>query len=134
VALPTSILAYACLELLRQRSHQPDIYRFLRSIGPGSSVPREDVEKAVDQIVRELQALAKTGQIRLSDEAQTARVPALIENALSTFATYHTTPVIERSGMRLQVGDSNLLFYYRNRLDTYGLLGAPPLLPLRGEP
>jgi glycerol-3-phosphate O-acyltransferase len=39
--------------------------------------------------------------------------------------------VIERRGVRLHVCDSKLLFYYRNRLDGYGLRGAP-ILAARG--
>jgi glycerol-3-phosphate O-acyltransferase len=134
VALPTNILAYVCLELLRRRSQQIDIYRFLRTIGPGSSVPFIEVEDAVRQMVSELKGLAEARQIRLCEEAQNGSPDILIEHALNTFSTYHTTPVIERKGMRLEVGDAGLLFYYRNRLDTFGLLGAPPLLPERGEP
>ncbi len=48
--------------------------------------------------------------------------------ALRSFGTYHTRPVVERRGVRLHVMDPKLLFYYRNRLDGYGLRGAPSLL------
>ena len=34
----------------------------------------------------------------------------------------------ERRGVRLHIMDSKLLFYYRNRLDGYGLRGAPTLV------
>jgi glycerol-3-phosphate O-acyltransferase len=33
--------------------------------------------------------------------------------------------------VRLHVGDSKLLFYYRNRLDGYDLRGAPTLVGRR---
>ena len=40
---------------------------------------------------------------------------------------YHNAEesVIVRRGVRLHVGDANLLYYYRNRLEGYGLLGGP---------
>jgi glycerol-3-phosphate O-acyltransferase len=53
---------------------------------------------------------------------------------LRSFGTYHTHPVVERRGVRLYIGDSKLLFYYRNRLDGYALRGAPTLVGRNGGP
>jgi glycerol-3-phosphate O-acyltransferase len=57
----------------------------------------------------------------------------VVRHALATFATYHPKPALERRGERLHVGDATLLFYYRNRLEGYGLLDAPALLPSEGS-
>ena len=40
---------------------------------------------------------------------------------------------VTRRGVRLHVGDPKLIFFYRNRLEGYGLLGAPDLLPRRRD-
>ncbi len=48
----------------------------------------------------------------------------VVRRGLRTFATYHTSPVLLRKGVRLHVGDANLLYYYRNRLLGYGLQGT----------
>jgi glycerol-3-phosphate O-acyltransferase len=75
--------------------------------------------------------------VRLSsvvrDAAAQRDVGPLLRAALSSFGTYHSKPVIERRGIRLHVCDSKLLFYYRNRLDGYGLRDAPTLVGGRGQ-
>jgi glycerol-3-phosphate O-acyltransferase len=134
VALPTHVLAYAFLELLRRQSPQTHLYRFLRSLDQDTSLPVQEVEAAVGQLVCELCAAADAGRIRLSPPVREHDVARVTEEALAAFSTYHTSPVVERCGERLHVRDAELLFYYRNRLDGRGLLGAPPLLPSRVSP
>lgn len=134
VALPTAIVAYAYLELLRRESrHGNDLYRLLRTIGPETSVSQERVEQEVGRVVDELHVLFAKGLIRLSEEVILKDVRGIVRSALASFGTYHRTPVIERRGPRLHVGDAKLIFYYRNRLEGYGLLGAPQLVPMRGD-
>jgi hypothetical protein len=41
--------------------------------------------------------------------------------------------VLARADGALVVGDASLLFFYRNRLEGLGLLGAPTLLPTEGR-
>ena len=126
VALPAAIFAFAVFELLRRRSPRLDVYRLLRSAGPDTSLPTAAVCAEVEALLEELRALARDGRIRLSDER--AGAAAVLERGLETFRTYHTVPVIDRDRDRVQVRDANLVFYYRNRLEGYGLRGAAPLL------
>lgn len=134
VALPTAIVAFAFFELIRRESrHGDDLYRFLRTLGPETSLPQERLEREVERIVDELHALFARNEIRLSEEVILKDVRGIIRSALASFGTYHRTPVIERRGPRLHVGDAKLIFYYRNRLEGYGLLGAPRLVPGRSE-
>ena len=93
VALPTSVLAFAVFDRLRSRAQQPDLFRFLRGLGPDAG----------------LEGLGADG---------------LVREALGTFGTYHAKPVLELRAGRVVVGDPNLLFYYRNRLDGHGLVGS----------
>lgn len=131
VALPTNVLAFAFFELLRKKSNERDLYRFLRGLGPEISLPMPDVEQQLALLLEELQALAGKGGIRLSQSVGSGDIPEIMRRALKSFGIYHTTPVIQRKGVRLHVGDGNLIFYYRNRLDGYGLMGTRRLVPPR---
>ncbi len=134
VAMPTHVLAYAFLEMFRRQNPKLHLFRFLRSLDTDASLPFMEVEREVERLLVELGALADAGRIRLSDEVRKRDVAGLMTEALKAFSTYHTKPVIEGRGSRLHVGDAELIFYYRNRLDGLGLLGAPPLLPSRPNP
>lgn len=132
VALPTSALAFALLDVLRRDLAQPDLYRLLRAIGADTPVDAARVEAAVDRLVAELQALERAGGIRLGDGLRATDGREVVERGLRGLGAYHATPVVERRGAQLVVLDADLLFFYRNRLEGYGLLGAPRLCPAAG--
>jgi glycerol-3-phosphate O-acyltransferase len=133
VAMPTNVLAFALLELLRRDLAQPDLFRMLRTIGPDTTLDVTRVEAEVEKLVAELRALEHADRIRLTDELRTTDGRDIVARGLRGLRTYHTTPIAARRGTQLVVQDADLLFYYRNRLEGYGLLGAPRLTPAKGS-
>jgi len=129
VALPTHVVAYALLEVLRRDLAQPDLFRMLRTIGADTPIESERVVAEVETVVAELRALEHDGRIRLSDELRTTDGRDIVTRGLRGLGAYHTTPVAVRRGTHLVVLDADLLFYYRNRLEGYALRGAPRLYP-----
>jgi glycerol-3-phosphate O-acyltransferase len=129
---PTHVLAFACFELVRRARPELDLYRLIGSIGPEQSLALPEVEAEIEALLVELGERRRADRIRLSKVVDAAasegQVRGLIRAALRSFGTYHTRTVVERRGVRLHVGDSKLLFYYRNRLDGYALRGAPTLV------
>ena len=131
VALPTNVLAFAVLELQRRDLAQPDLFRMLRTIGPDTGLDVTRVEAEVEKLLAQLRVLEHDGKIRLSDELRTTDGRDIVARGLRGLGTYHTTAVVVRRGTQLVVLDADLLFYYRNRLEGYGLLDAPRLYPAR---
>ncbi|MFO7566055.1 MAG: 1-acyl-sn-glycerol-3-phosphate acyltransferase [Enhygromyxa sp.] len=129
---PTHVLAFACFELFRRTRPELDLYRLLGSIGPEQSLALPEVEAEIEALLQELAQRQRAERIRLSrvvdDAASDGQLRGLIRAALRSFGTYHPHAVVERRGVRLHVGDAKLLFYYRNRLDGYGVRGAPTLV------
>ncbi len=126
VALPTNITAFSLFELLRRKARGLDLFHLLRSVAPEASIPAPILCEEIDALLDELRELSKGRRIRVSTEAVDA--PTVLERALTTFGTYHVTPVIVRRGDDVVVGDPDLLFFYRNRLEGYGLRNAEPLV------
>lgn len=131
VALPTNVLAFAVLELLRRDLAQPDLFRMLRTIGPDTGLDVTRVEAEVETVLAQLRVLEHDGKIRMSDELRTTDGRDVVARGLRGLGTYHTTPVVVRRGAQIIVRDADLLFYYRNRLEGYGLLDAPRLCPAK---
>ncbi len=126
---PTHVLAFACFEILRRRDPgSRDLYRFLGSIGPEHSLPLPEVEDEIEACLATLIEWAQNDRIRLTEVVASGDVAELTRTALRSFGSYHTRPVVQRRGVRLHFADPNLLFYYRNRLDGYGLREAPDLV------
>ena len=127
VALPTSVVAFACFERLRAARKHLDLFRFLRALGPCDGVPLDDIVEDVGTLRDELERLAARGAVQLSADLRESPPADVVARALATFATYHPTPVALLRDGKVCVGDANLLFYYRNRLDGYGLGGRAGL-------
>jgi glycerol-3-phosphate O-acyltransferase len=126
VALPTTILAFAIFELLRRRRPELDVYHLLRELGCEPAVPIAAARTEVDALLAELRVLRVRGAVRLGSEARDAE--AVIEEGLKTFGIYHSPSVLTRRDDQVVVGNPNLLFYYRNRLDSHALRGTRPMV------
>ena len=128
VVLPTSVVAFAAFEQLRASARHGDLHRMLReaSVCPVTLV-RADLVIAIERLMGELRVFSARGGLRLGPEVRTNDAEAILGAALRVFATYHRVPVLTIEAGGIGVGEPRLLFYYRNRLDGYGLCGAPTL-------
>lgn len=129
VVLGTWLLAYVALEILRRKLATSDVFELLRQVAPGTTIDRDEVLNGLREARSELTTLAAKGSLALVEILPTDPHD-LLEQALRSFASYHDLPVLTVRGAELVVGDPGLLLFYRNRLDGYGLLGAPALLPM----
>jgi len=128
IACATHVVSFALFHYFWQKLKTPDIYRFLRLVGEDVSLPEEEFLQVLDKLLHELRTRADAGEIRLEHILRNARSEDILRYALGPLGFYHTTPVVRQEDGRIIVGDANLLFYYRNRLEGYGLLGEPNLL------
>jgi glycerol-3-phosphate O-acyltransferase len=126
VALPTSVVAFALFARLRAANREPNLAGFVRNLAPEPGVPVAEVLRDVERALDELGRLARAGAIQLGRDVDGAQSGQILDRALATFATYHTSRVVERRADRLLAGDPALLLYYRNRLDGYGLTEERP--------
>ena len=133
IACATHVVSFAMLHALYERERPSHLYRFLRSLGPETSLPVDQLLATLQRLLDELGALADDGGIQLGRVVSSRRAEDVLNHAIRRLQTYHTRPVIERRGDRLHVGDANLLLFYRNRLEGYGLLDAPTLVRQRQE-
>lgn len=133
IACATHVVSFALFHYFWQRMQTSDVYRFLRRIGEDVSVSEEDFFPVLEALLVELRQRADRGELRLEHILRNARAEDILRYALAPLAFYHTTPVVRQEDGRLYVGDANLLFYYRNRLEGYGLLGEPNLLDARHQ-
>jgi glycerol-3-phosphate O-acyltransferase len=132
VVMATHLVAAACFARLRSASPAGDLFTVLRQ-REAVTVPRDDLAREVVRIRDELLALELEGAVRASDTVRRASGGDIIEGALRAFAGYHTAPVLRSTPEGVVISDTNLLFYYQNRLAAHGLAwdviappGAPP--------
>lgn len=133
IACATHIVCFAMIDILYEQHDGEDLYRFLRTLGPEIGVPREQLHHQVHRVLAQLGALSRDGKVQLGENASSLNADRVIDHALKRFRAYHKKPVLVEQGTRIHVEDANLAFYYRNRLEGYGLLDKPPLLDPRSD-
>ena len=119
--MATHVLAYAVFELLRAQSEEKDLYRFLRTLADGDNLPLNAAYAGLDHLTTALRKLNDESRISFLEHVTPTEPEEIVRLGLRYFGTYHNRPAVYRRGDRLFCGDANLLYYYRNRLEGYGL-------------
>ncbi|MFT3766376.1 MAG: 1-acyl-sn-glycerol-3-phosphate acyltransferase [Minicystis sp.] len=131
VIMSTHLVASACFARLRSASPAGDLFTVLRQ-REAVTIPRDDLARDVVRLRDELLAIEREGGVRVGDVVRRASGGDIVEGALRAFAGYHTSPVLRSSPEGIVLCDTNLLFYYQNRLAAHGLAWdviAPPGMP-----
>ncbi len=119
--LCTQAAAFAAFSALRAAADEADFSAFLRRRGRAYAVPRTAVLGRLQALVETLRRLEAQGGVRLEDTLRTALAPEVFAVALAQFRSYHDRQVLREEKDRVYSLDLKLLYYYRNRLEHYGL-------------
>jgi glycerol-3-phosphate O-acyltransferase len=117
--MSTNIVAAACFDELRRHAPSGDLFTVLRI--RDHVVSRDELAREVLRIRDELLDRERSGAVRLSSSVSKCSGGDIVSQAMRAFRGYHTTPVIESRADGVALRDTNLLFYYQNRLCEHGL-------------
>lgn len=130
VVMSTHVVAAAAVARLRRQAPGADLFLVLRQ--RDTVIPRDELAADVVALRDRLRALEEQGCVRLGQHVRRGSGGDLIERALRAFGGYHAAPVLESRPDGIAVCDTNLLFYYQNRLAAHGVAWdviAPPGVP-----
>jgi glycerol-3-phosphate O-acyltransferase len=128
VIMATHLAAAACFARLRSSSPAGDLFSVLRQ-REVVTVSRDDLARDVVHLRGALLALEREGGVVVGAVVRRASGGDIVESALRAFASYHQAPVLRSTPEGIVLCDTNLLFYYQNRLAAHGLAWdalAPP--------
>ena len=120
IAMTTHIVAAACFAVLRRAAGTDDLFAVLR-LRDQVALSRDELAREVLVVKDRLLELEKRGEIAVSAEARRLSGGDLLEQAINAFRAYHTHPVLVAREDGLALSDTNLLFYYQNRLAAHGV-------------
>lgn len=121
VIASSNVAARAMFGLLRRANPRLDLLRVLRAGVSEESFELKALHQETELILVELRNRAAQGRVRLAPGLMSDAPDEVVQDALRHFAIYHTRPAILRKGDRVLPNDRNLLLYYQNRLEGYGL-------------
>jgi glycerol-3-phosphate O-acyltransferase len=130
VALPSQLVAFVLFERFRAQRLGVELLRSLR--GPSFALAVHEVLPDIERARSDLVGLEARRAIVAAPGLTQLSPIEILRLALSAFQMYHGRGVVEQCGGELRIIDPELLFYYRNRLEGYGLLGARNILDSLG--
>lgn len=131
VIMATHVVAAVCFDRLRKAAPVSDLFTVLRQRDT-VVIPRDDLARDVVAFRDKLRALEIEGQLVLGDFERTASGGDIVERALRAFEGFHASTVLASREGGISLVDTNLLFYYQNRLAAHGVAWdviAPPGAP-----
>lgn len=131
VVMPTHLVATAAFDRLRKASPAGDLFTVLRQ-RDAVVMSRDELAKSVAALRDRVNELARAHAICASETVRDVSGGDIVEQAVRAFAGYHSSPAIVPRADGILLSDTNLLFYYQNRLAAHGLawdLLAPPGMP-----
>ncbi|MCX5745839.1 MAG: 1-acyl-sn-glycerol-3-phosphate acyltransferase [Proteobacteria bacterium] len=107
----TTLVARVIYDAIARAHQTRDVYRLLRMVD--LSVPYAQVIAGLGELRARLAATPAWGAEHPMFAA--TETPAMVDNALSGLAMYHTHAAVTRRGDQVVVDDLKLLYYYMNR-------------------
>ncbi len=119
VLMTTNVVARAIFDLLRRANPSMDLFRLLHTGGEVASFTMAEVHNETADLLETIRALPRAP--RLSSMLAEGDIQTIVGDALTHFGIYHTRAAVVRHGDRVFHEDRNLLLFYANRLEGYGL-------------
>ncbi len=120
--MSSHLVAYVAMELLNRKHRRLDVYGLLRLPYEERIIPYEQFAVMVDRTREALRKLVDQGKIMLADHMH-GDTDRLIRHGIANIGVYHAKkPLFIDDEGDISSQDLNLLYYYHNRLNGYGLI------------
>ena len=121
IVLPSHLLAFVALEALIKKYNHLDFYQVLHLSPDEATIDYHQFESLVTRTRSVLLKKAANGELLLHEKI-TQGVGECIESGLDDIGIYHPQkPIVRTKDNKIISQDINLLYYYHNRLNEYGL-------------
>jgi glycerol-3-phosphate O-acyltransferase len=121
IILTSHFVAFAAFHILKNDYPKLDLYGVLRQPTEDYFFSMSTLEKVVTQMKEQLLDLEKKGKLKLSRQIRWS-TDKLIADGIANMGIYHPEkPLIFDKKGQLVSQDFKLLYYYHNRMDSYGV-------------
>ena len=121
IVLTSHLVAFAAFNILKNDFPKLDLFGVLRQPTEDYIFSMPTLENVVTQMKERLYELEKEGKLKLSRQIRWS-TDKLIQDGIANMGIYHPEKplIFDRKG-HLVSEDFKLLYYYHNRMDSYGL-------------
>lgn len=121
IVLTSHLVSFAAFRILRQENVKLDLYGILRLPTEDYVFTHEIMRDVVGQLRKALFAMEQAGDIQLSEQISW-EIDELIADGVKRLGNYHLQKPLQYNKNGEIISESfNLLYFYHNRLENYGL-------------
>lgn len=115
------LVAFAAFEILKHRHPNMDLYGLLRLPPEDRVFPLKEYADTVNRLMDRLREMVDQGKVHLAEHMVNDTM-TIIEHGIKNLGIYHAKRALtfQKDGT-IASEDMNLLYYYHNRLEGYGL-------------
>ncbi|MEO1449001.1 MAG: 1-acyl-sn-glycerol-3-phosphate acyltransferase [Bacteroidota bacterium] len=115
------LVAYVAFKMFQRKHPDLDLYGVLRLLEEERTLDLTQYRQTVERVMARLREMVDRGQVHLAKH-MTNDPMTLIEHGIKNVGIYHAKRPIKFLNEQTLVADNmNLLYYYHNRLEGYGL-------------
>ena len=119
---PSHLVAFTAFEIIKKRYKKLDIYSLLRLPEDDQQIAHDEFFVVYERLMAVLKTMRDEGKIRLDDDFDRMDTKTMIAEGIRNSGIYHTKrPIKLTEDGSIATDDFNLLYYYHNRLEGYGL-------------
>jgi len=118
--LTSNLVCFTFFELIKKRYPKVDLFTLLRTPVEDISIPEQELFDTIGKLKDKLKEMAGNGEIQTSPVLRW-NIDKIVEHGMKNVNLYHVSNPIKKSGNAYESEDLKLLYYYRNRLEGYGL-------------
>ncbi|MGJ3235082.1 1-acyl-sn-glycerol-3-phosphate acyltransferase [Marivirga sp.] len=115
------LIAFTAFEIIRKRNKKLDLFALLRLPEEDLVINFNEFRIVCQRIKNKIEERIKEGRMSQAEHMDD-KIDNIIEHGLLNLGMYHSKrPLIKTKEGDITTMDMNLLYFYRNRLDGYGL-------------
>lgn len=115
------LIAYVAFQIFKKHNPELDLFGVLRLPEEERHIPMMIYRESVERVLNRLKKMADQQQVHLAQHLNND-IPSIIEHGVQNLGIYHAKrPLSIENDRSLFAENMNLLYYYHNRLEGYGL-------------
>ena len=121
IVLSSHVVAFTAFNMLKETHEKLDLYALLRLPPDDYVFPLDMFTAAIADVQAALFELEEKGRLKLSDPIRLSAAE-LVQDGVKNLGGYHVhKPLVFNRKGDLESDDFNILFFYHNRLENFGL-------------
>jgi glycerol-3-phosphate O-acyltransferase len=121
IVLSSHLVAFAAFNLLKKENPRLDLYGILRLPEEDYRFSELNLQAVTEQILERLRQMASEGEIKLSETLEKEATAEIIRDGIKQLGAFHIKKPLRFKKGKIISDSFQLLYFYHNRLEHYGL-------------